>query len=127
MLRSNTTSQFHSLIALTLLLTLCMASTVSAATTTQTTTLPIISNVQINLPSADKITINGTGFGTRQPTVTMGGSSLTVNAGFNNTKIVADLSRPPRRQPRAHDIQQNSSSLMFSLPRSFINDVRRSG
>ena len=88
MLQSKTQSQRRSLLALTLVLALCTAGVAPATATTSTnTTLPIITSVQLNLPGAGKITINGTGFGTRQPTITMGGTPLAVTAhtGLANT------------------------------------------
>ena len=127
MIRSRTTSQFRSLIALTLLLAICLASTTSAATPTPTTNLPIIANVQLDLPSAGKITINGENFGTRQPTVTMGGKNLTVNAGFTDSRIVANLPSP---LPPAGDyllLVTNTSSRFFGVLTVTIGAVGAKG
>ena len=111
-LRSQTRSR--SVIAWTLALALCM--TVVASTTAAQATnppLPSIASVQLDLPSAGKITINGSGFGTARPTVSMGGTPLAVDDGFGNTTVVANLPTP---LPAAGDYQlvvTNTQSNQF--------------
>src|SRR5687768_5752322 len=85
----------RSVTVLTLMFALCATGIVPATATTATnTSLPVIASVQLNLPGPDKITINGTGFGSGKPLVTMGGTPLMVNDGFTNTRIVANLPTP---------------------------------
>ena len=114
--RSLVQSQSASVIALTLVLALCTAGMVSAtATTLQTTGLPVLTSVQLNMPIVGKITIDGTGFGTGRPTVTMGGTSLVVNDGFSPTSIVEDL---PAALPAAGTyllVVTNSASHLFGV------------
>lgn len=116
MLQSKSQSQRRSFIALALVLALCSAGmTKATATTTTNTALPVIASVQLNLPAAGKITINGLGFGTGRPTVTMGGTPLVVNDGFSNTRIVANLPAP---LPAAGDyllVVTNASSRLFGV------------
>jgi YVTN family beta-propeller protein len=95
MLRFNTQNRRRFVTVLTLLFALCAAGIVPAAATTQTNPVqPVITSAQLNLPSAGQITIDGTGFGSDRPTVTMGDTPLAVNDGFSNTKIVANLPAP---------------------------------
>ena len=115
----------RSLIALALMLALCSLAVVPVTATT--TTLPLISSVQLNLPSAGKITINGTGFGMTKPTVTVGGTSLFINDGFNNTRIVADAPSP---LPAAGDyllVVTNTSSRLFGVLTITIGGVGPQG
>ena len=73
---------------------LCAAVIVPAAATTTTPGLPIITSVELDLPTAGKIAINGTGFGSGRPTVVMGGTPLAVGDGFTNISVVAILPAP---------------------------------
>ena len=95
MLRFKTQKQGRFVIALALVFALCSAGLTPGASTQTNPVLPVITSVQLDLPSAGKITINGTGFGSARPTVTMGGTPLTVNDGFSDTTIVANLPTPP--------------------------------
>ena len=61
----------RSLIALALMLALSSLAIVPVTATT--ITLLVVTSVQLNVPAAGKITINGTGFGTTKPTVTLAG------------------------------------------------------
>ena len=82
MLRFKIQTRRRSVIALTLALALCAAGIIPAAATMQTNlSLPVITSVQLNLPGAGQLTINGTGFGTSRPTVTMGSMPLISPAG----------------------------------------------
>ncbi len=116
MLRFKAQKRRRSVIALALMFALCAAGITPAAATTATiTTPPIITSVQLDLPGAGQITINGTGFGTAKPTVSMGGTPLAVSDGFTNTKIVASLPAP---QPAAGDyllVVTNTSSRLFGV------------
>jgi YVTN family beta-propeller protein len=95
MLQLKSQTRRRSVIAVTLVLALCAAGITPAAATTQTNpSLPVITSVQLNLPGAGQLTINGTSFGSGRPTVSMGGTPLSVNDGFSNTKIVANLPAP---------------------------------
>ena len=80
----------HSVVALTL--ALCM-TVVASATAAQgpNPPLPSITSVQLDMPSAGKITIDGTGFGAARPTVAMGGRPLVVNDRFHTARILANL------------------------------------
>ncbi len=53
--------------------------------------IPIITSTLVNAPSAGRITINGSSFGTTQPVVKLVTTTLAVQAGFTNTQIVATL------------------------------------
>ena len=116
MLRFKTPQRRRSVIALTLMLALCAAGVFPAVATTQTSTaLPVITGVQLDLPGAGQITINGAGFGSARPTVVMGGTPLAVNDGFGNTKIVANLPTP---LPAAGDyllVVTNTSSRLLGV------------
>jgi hypothetical protein len=115
----------RSLIALALMLALCSLAVVPVTATT--TTLPVITSVQLNLPAAGKITINGTGFGTTKPTVTLGGTSLFINDGFNNTRIVADAPAP---LPASGDyllVVTNTSTRLFGVLTITIGGVGPQG
>ncbi|MGH9902507.1 MAG: TolB family protein [Pyrinomonadaceae bacterium] len=80
MLHSNNHSRQRTLIALALVLALCAAVMPPAgAAITTNTSLPLIASVQLNLPSAGQITINGTGFGSAYPPVTQSKSSSGVD------------------------------------------------
>jgi len=77
--------------------------------------LPVITSVEVNMPGAGKITVNGLNFGTRKPTVKLGTTNLIVDAGFTNTKAVANLPSP---LPAAGDhliILTNASSRLFGV------------
>ena len=79
-------------------LALCAVSIVPAtATTTITSGIPIITSVQLNLPAADQITINGTGFGKSRPTITVGGTPLVVNE--------RDFTRPVDLAIESHELR----------------------
>src|SRR6185503_8383553 len=115
----------RSLITLALMLALCSLAVVPVTATT--TTLPLITSVQLNVPAAGKITINGTGFGTTKPTVTLGGTSLFINDGFNNTRIVADVPAP---LPASGDyllVVTNTSSRLFGVLTITIGGVGPQG
>jgi len=98
------------------MLALCTPGMAPAVAGTATTTgLPVITSVQLNLPGAGKLTINGTGFGSARPIVVMGGTPLAVSDGFSNTKIVANLPTP---LPAAGDyllVVTNTSSRLLGV------------
>ncbi len=116
MLQSKTQMRRRSVTALTLMFALCAASIVPAAAAPSTNTLlPVITSVQLDLPSAGKITINGIGFGSGRPSVTMGGTPPVVDDGYSNTKVVASLPVP---LPAAGDyllVMRNASSRLFGV------------
>src|ERR1700730_11986415 len=68
-----------------------MSSVAAAAVSDGTPQIPFITSTLVNAPSAGKITINGSGFGTTQPVVKLVTTTLAVQAGFTNTQIIATL------------------------------------
>jgi hypothetical protein len=83
----------YSLFLLLIVVLLFPISSVAAPTSVSdgTPQIPFITSTLVNVPSAGKITINGSGFGTTQPVVKLVTTTLAVQAGFTNTQIVATL------------------------------------
>src|SRR5688500_9630225 len=128
MFRFKSQRRRRSVTVLTLMFALCATGIVPATATTATnTSLPVIASVQINLPGPDKITINGTGFGTARPNVSMGGTPLVVSDGFTNTKVVANLPTP---LPAAGDyllVVTNTSTRLIAVLTVTIGGVGSPG
>ncbi|MGB6721241.1 MAG: IPT/TIG domain-containing protein, partial [Terracidiphilus sp.] len=92
--------------------------------TAQETLLPIVANVTENTLGT-QITINGTGFGTRVPKVSLGAAALTVTAS-TDTSITANL--PTGIAPGAYLLTvQNAATHLAAIFEAAIGQIGPAG